>query len=382
MSNSSSNSNVIRGYQKDINRISKILGFFAVLLIVFSIIAPWLFTQKTISVLDLSNTGAIGDSIGGIMNPFIGLAGIILTFLAFYLQYKANQIQIENFNTQLLQDRTNFQNQINQQNNEFLKNQIESQFFEMIRLHKENINEMSLEVYSDFEKVKTSISGRKVFIYFLDEVNLIYETIKKHMPDEDKEYRIHLAFHYFFNGLSFKTLTYPTHNEKIKNTFFDLSLLVASSYNQPGVDGVETEEILKNYDGQINHKILVGHSNFLGHYYRHLFHTVKFIANQDEENISYGEKRRYLRLLRAQISNEEQALLFYNWKSNFGANWESNENKFFSDYRMIHNLQPKLLHLDFDIEYDLRLNNDLFGTYRTELNRKDDYLFEFQKKQK
>lgn len=35
----------------------------------------------------------IGDSIGGILNPLIGITGAILTFLAFYIQFKANKEQ-------------------------------------------------------------------------------------------------------------------------------------------------------------------------------------------------------------------------------------------------------------------------------------------------
>lgn len=36
----------------------------------------------------------IGDSIGGILNPIIGISGSVLTFLAFYIQYKTNKTQV------------------------------------------------------------------------------------------------------------------------------------------------------------------------------------------------------------------------------------------------------------------------------------------------
>lgn len=74
-----------------------ILGI-AIFFIIFSFIAPIIFVNEAISPkLDFTKTGSIGDTIGGIMNPFIALVGILLTFLAFYMQIKANQIQKQLF---------------------------------------------------------------------------------------------------------------------------------------------------------------------------------------------------------------------------------------------------------------------------------------------
>tara|TARA_R110002126_G_scaffold64790_4_gene165788 strand:- start:1292 stop:2452 length:1161 start_codon:yes stop_codon:yes gene_type:complete len=70
----------------------------AALILLFSFFAPALFVSKAITPeVDFSKTGPIGDTIGGIMNPFIALVGILLTFLAFYMQIKANQIQKQLF---------------------------------------------------------------------------------------------------------------------------------------------------------------------------------------------------------------------------------------------------------------------------------------------
>lgn len=45
------------------------------------------------SFFDLSVSGQIGDTINGVAEPFIALLAAILTFLAFYIQYKANEQQ-------------------------------------------------------------------------------------------------------------------------------------------------------------------------------------------------------------------------------------------------------------------------------------------------
>lgn len=98
-----------------------ILVIISILLFIFSFIAPYLFTLKT-SVLnqDFSKTGAIGDTIGGLMNPFIALSGVCVTFLAFFMQYKANKIQVKNFRAE------------QKKNNKLLKEQLFFRLFESL----------------------------------------------------------------------------------------------------------------------------------------------------------------------------------------------------------------------------------------------------------
>lgn len=82
-----------------------ILGI-SILLILFSFFAPLIFTSNYLfERLDFTETGQIGDTIGGILNPFIALAGVLLTFLAFYMQIKANQIQISQFKESIKKDK-------------------------------------------------------------------------------------------------------------------------------------------------------------------------------------------------------------------------------------------------------------------------------------
>ena len=52
---------------------------------------PFWFTKS--GLLDFTNTGQIGDTIGGVMGPFVAIAASVLTFLAFWVQYKANEQQ-------------------------------------------------------------------------------------------------------------------------------------------------------------------------------------------------------------------------------------------------------------------------------------------------
>ncbi len=78
---------------------------FTISIICFSIIIgiiclfPLILTTSAFNYrLDFSKTGQIGDTIGGTMGPFIAIAAAILTFIAFWVQYKSNaRINFMNF---------------------------------------------------------------------------------------------------------------------------------------------------------------------------------------------------------------------------------------------------------------------------------------------
>lgn len=79
-----------------------ILFIVAIVLILFSFVSPYIFTRP--GSIDFSNTGQIGDTIGGLMSPFIAIAGVIVAFLAFWMQKRANDIIVDQFNTKIEHD--------------------------------------------------------------------------------------------------------------------------------------------------------------------------------------------------------------------------------------------------------------------------------------
>lgn len=56
---------------------------------------PALLTQLPLSILDFTQVGQVGDTIGGVTAPFVGLLGAYLIYQAFDAQVKANKIQSE-----------------------------------------------------------------------------------------------------------------------------------------------------------------------------------------------------------------------------------------------------------------------------------------------
>src|SRR5690554_680307 len=122
---------------------------------------------------------------------------------------------------------------------------------------------------------------------------------------------------------------------------------------------------------KLNYYILQGHSSELSLYYRFLFMMVKNVVSQKDEILSYSEKREYLKILRTQLSNSEQILLYYNWYADFGEKWEDESNKYFTDYRMIHNIHSDKMYPDLEWKKTV---SDLAENMKI-LHDKD-YLFE------
>lgn len=120
----------------------KSFGWFLLLAVLICSL-PWLFTRKV--GLDFTQTGQIGDTIGGVMGPFIAIAAAGLTFIAFWVQYKANI----------------------QQRHDIAIERFESNLFEMIHIQQEIINGLLIEQAGSDEG---SQRGRDVFQF-------VYETV-------------------------------------------------------------------------------------------------------------------------------------------------------------------------------------------------------------
>jgi hypothetical protein len=318
----------------------KTLLILAFLIILLSFILPFILTRPAINGdFDFTNTGQVGDTIGGLMNPFVALAGVIVTGLAFYIQYKANLLQRELFNLEQEENKKQLQQQIDNQNTQIKIQQFESQFYEMLKLHRENVTEMKINGY-DFDesnglkKVEKSTDGRKVFVTMQTEFESILSIYTKDNKLDKKSFQ--KCYKLFFSGLDEFVKAYP--DEKV---LIELLKKARNQHEHPVTKTIKTNEERKEFLPHVklyfNYKPYSGHASRLGHYFRHLYLTVKSVAKSDIIT-DYDDRMKYLRILRAQLSNHEQILLFYNWLSEYGYDWENNKHSFLTEYCMIHNL--------------------------------------------
>lgn len=264
----------------------------------------------------------IGDSIGGILTPIIGLVASMLTFLAFYMQKRANDVIQQQFEIQ----------------------QFESQFYEMLHLHKQNVSEISIKSLIDGAVVEK----RAAFESMVKDFNSLLKSSTAFNQFTEVEYDV--CYQIFFWGYSNKQI------ERLSG---------------PAQKFIEDKELQEhNNIGKLHyHK---GYSSFLGHYFRHLFLMVKFVA-ESKVVTDYEKRIKYLKLLRAQLSNYEQIILFYNWVGGFGKPWEDGDNHYFTEYKMIHNLWNSELYQD---PYIVDQVNSLIDKYNKKPGKTP--LFEFQ----
>lgn len=319
---------------------------------------PFLLTRNGLSCFDYTATGQIGDTIGGIAGPIIALVAAILTFLAFWIQVQANKAQTSQFDKQDIDTKID---------------RFENKFYELLRLHKENVNEISIDGYDQrkIEKRKAFVSMYREFrnAFFVTKIKyeelLKSQELKTLYSDEDL---LRLAYIFFYAGVGI-------HSEKLTKAMagnqFDEVLFTNVNKEFEGIQAIHEFSIKKYFLPELeiaglgksmtpkSYKPFVGHMNRFGHYYRHLFQTVKFVVNQDSKLINESQKLEYLRTLRAQLSDHEQVLLYYNAIVGFGEAWLTN--KYFTDYKMIHNLPLPLA--DFGISPAVKFKKELEAGY-------------------
>ncbi|GAB3414854.1 putative phage abortive infection protein [Niabella aquatica] len=337
---------------KDIDKDSRkllIIGCLGICLTILLILfMPVIVTSSTILPFETTSPNEIGDTIGGVTAPIVGVLGVGLTFLAFWAQYEANKEQ-----------RRQFTKTIERLDDEKKEQFFENQFYEMLRLHKENVNAVRTRFPNNILDVNdnssTEYTGREAlskildhFHYFLDSA---FYTFSFDQDDYESLYKM------FFWGYEDKYFN------RIREKHAAVKLLPQGNAGNT----IGNDDWLCTLMG--HH---IGYSSHLAHYFRHLYAMVKLVANS---SISEDEKMRYLKVVRAQLSNQEQALLFYNWICRkYGENWEKGDNRYFTKYRMIHNIWPKHL---YQAHFIIDKLNFLIDKYNED-EKSSKPLFEFQ----
>jgi hypothetical protein len=214
------------------------------------------------------------------LGPFIeGITAPFLSIAAFillYLTYKSQK-----------QELTDSKEILRQQNATQQKQQFETTFFNLLNLHHTIVNSIDLKIST---KHTNQWEGKHW-----------YETEIKHGRD---------CFLTFYEG--FETAYKRQKREDLSDK--ELTIVKKAYYNFFGK-----------------------HQYDLGHYFRNLYHIIKFIKKSDIQ-----EKQMYVSLVRAQLSSHELLLLFYNCVSDYGLKFKP----LISEYHFLKNMPREEYLLD------------------------------------
>lgn len=390
--------------------ISIVLISIALLL---AVISPIFFTNFEIFDGDkVKDYGSVGDAIGGLMNPFIGIAAVIGTGLAFYVQYKAN-IQVQD---------------------QFKLQQFESQLFKMLDFHRDNIEKMSIEnnnmtingrkaVKFIVNQIESSISEITPFFKGIElkqivnkEYHKILTNIKLKRPDINlkKLIIIDIAYTIVFVGVSnrdqhpFKRMLSKKYVDSFINNIFEFIVLKPANFSfmnswntmkKVAKSNLNVSELKIKWDNQLaddyamdqlyNHihyedinywqvevlaydklksnsftKYYGGQQLRLGDYFRNLYQIYKLIDKN--KLLDQSTKKDYSRIVRSQLSTIELYLFFYNSVSSFGHDWELSHldekgKMIITNYEILKNIPDVNIYNQInipdyypDIEYDFK----------------------------
>ncbi len=97
------------------------------------------------------------------------------------------------------------------------------------------------------------------------------------------------------------------------------------------------DAIIIRLDNERNYILNRPNQTYLSVYFRNMYNAIKLIDNSSLFNNE--EKMNYVKILRAQLSNAELYILFFNVISRFGKKWI--DNNYVTKYQLIQNLPSK-----------------------------------------
>ncbi|QXP74710.1 putative phage abortive infection protein [Tenacibaculum sp. AHE15PA] len=235
--------------------------------------------------LNSTNASEFGSFIGGYMGTLFALVSVIFLYTTLRDQRRTSEIE-----------------------------KFETRFFELIRLHRDNVQEITLKTQN----------GKKIFVLFIREFREIMKIVKDVFKNDklEKKQIIEISYLAFFYGIG------PNSTRILKNSL--------SNYDKTKVkkltDELQSQKQKVKKERKFNYVPFEGHQSRLGHYYRHLFQSIAYCHNKKIDI----DKYEYIKLIRAQLSNHEQALLFLNSISKLGKPWK--DENLIKTYRLIKNI--------------------------------------------
>lgn len=206
------------------------------------------------------------------------------------------------------------------------KHTVVEQYYQMLDVQQKVLDEINV---AQVRKVKQGepiavAEGRKAFLEFKIQMKYLVKAIKEMSERNGFKFSdidiADIAYAVFFYGSS-KSWK-PFMMEYLKD-YPDTERLV--------------DAIIARLDSEKRFILYRPNQNYLSVYFRNMYNAIKLIDNCGL--ISSEEKKDYVKILRAQLSNAELYILFFNIISRFGKKWVDND--YVTKYQLIQNLPSK-----------------------------------------
>ncbi len=209
----------------------------------------------------------------------------------------------------------------------------ESRFFELLQYHRDNTVEIEVE----------SVKGRRAFVSFIREWRLLVALVQEAESQVSKKLTIPeraiLSYLAFFHGSgpnarrSFEQAAAKDYPSELRTAVLDKMSADWKVYRNAHITDAPIDA--GDTGGKVRKPLAYipfeGHHSRLAHYFRHLFHLVKYAADY-----APGETaQEYVNLVRAQLTTHEQAVLALHAASVDGE-WRSEP--YLQDFHLIQNI--------------------------------------------
>ena len=235
----------------------------------------------------------------------------------------------------------------------------ENRFFELLKYHRENVEEMGIG-----EK-----NGRRIFVSMIREFRMALRAVnsacEKWATEYPQDKRLCLAYMAFYYGVGwnstrvFKESVKDEHPQNLVDELVRRMVELQEDYRSwaSKKDPNDPSSLVSNANdkgGEFGYCPFDGHQSRLGHYYRHLYQLVKYADQRAPDNLA----REYVDLVRAQLTNHEQALLCLNSLSKIGGNWL--RNGYLRKFEMIKNIPKDFFNSKTEVDLEEKFSSIRF----------------------
>ncbi|MEO0688566.1 MAG: putative phage abortive infection protein, partial [Cyanobacteria bacterium J06649_11] len=256
------------------------------------------------SGINSEKVGHLGDFVGGVIGAFWSLAGVIL----FYVALREQRVDIK----------------INQ---EALENQIKAlnQQIREFELQRQELSDTK-KIFEEQSKTQKLVRFENTFFQLLNVHSQIVDGIdlrKKEAPT---------------SVIATGRDCFGTFSRRLNQKIIDVRVEAERKGDEIGSLKKAYMDFFEPEDAD------------LGHYFRHLYHILKFV---DQAEIEEDQKKRYTNFVRAQLSSHELILLYYNCLVGYGVD---KFKKFVEKYALLKQLRKDLIDhgLRVEVQYEER----------------------------